>query len=165
MPRVISRGGLAASQPMAWRTGTKRWQYAIGAAALAASAMLFWISRVGDRTADAATTSAHEAQLAVPTLADAMMVAAEPSPSVVRSEPRPAAAGVRPSTQTPSKPGAARSEPRSTPPAAARATAVRPLPTARGAAAHPPQAQVRSSPVAPRRGAKVDPDGTFDVYQ
>src|SRR5262245_2491236 len=51
--RVVS-SGLAATQ-WAWRSSRRRWQYALGAAALATSAMLFWFGRSGDQIADAAT--------------------------------------------------------------------------------------------------------------
>src|SRR5262249_10318778 len=49
-PRVISSAGLAATEraPSAeWRPpGARRWQYTVGVFALAASATLFWISRI-----------------------------------------------------------------------------------------------------------------------
>jgi hypothetical protein len=46
--------------------------------------------------------------------------------------------------------------------AAARVAPARPSPSPRSSA--PRQSPAPSSPVAPRRGAKVDPDGTFAAY-
>jgi tRNA A-37 threonylcarbamoyl transferase component Bud32 len=150
--------GLAATQA-AWRTGSRRWQYALGASALAASALLFWIGRGGDHTADAATIPAR-AMLEHRTagggsLAGAMLAAQEPG---AESAPRPDTA----SDETQPAPSPVRIELASdvsTPTARAPA---RPSPSLRSSA--PRQVAAPSAPVAPRRGAKVDPDGTFVAY-
>jgi len=162
--RRISSAGLAAtdlaaSQPALEPLGTKRWQFAVGAFALAASAMLFWISHVGDQAAAAATTSeAGELRVAPmpervgtpaavtvePAAPQAVEREASPPGEVASAAPQALAARAIPAT---------RGEP-----AATRSVPARPV-------ASPRPAPRRPSPVAPRRGAKVDPDGTFDVYR
>jgi eukaryotic-like serine/threonine-protein kinase len=54
-PGRVMSSGLAPTEPFAWRSEARRWQYAIGGLALALSGLMFWISRPGDRTANAAT--------------------------------------------------------------------------------------------------------------
>lgn len=137
---------LAASQPVVWQGGTRRWQYAVGTFALIASAMLFWISRVGDRAAAAATMGdaggeVRVEQVAPPAEAPVAVNAPRPVPVV---EPTTAPRPVRIELTPVAAPTAAR-------PAPARATATRPSPA-------------RKPPAEPRRGKKVDPDGTFDAY-
>jgi serine/threonine-protein kinase len=159
--RVVSTAGLARTEPAAWRTGTKRWQVALGAFALVASGLMFWISRVGDRSASAAT-SVHAG---APAHGDHARTA--PGPSEVRDE-----AAVRSRalvSDLESRPGA--------PIAPALQGSLRPIPGELTSVTRPPTirpaqlrpaasrpAPTRKSPVAPRRGTRVDPDGTIDPY-
>jgi tRNA A-37 threonylcarbamoyl transferase component Bud32 len=156
--------GLAATQA-AWRTGTRRWQYVLGASALAASALLFCIGRGGDRTADAATIPAHAAlehttAAAGGPLAGAML-AAQAMPAPDGAEPEPTAAGASAPTAVRTGPAGAPDETTSASRPVARVAPVRPAPSLRSA---PRQVASPSTPVGPRRGAKVDPDGTFAAY-
>jgi tRNA A-37 threonylcarbamoyl transferase component Bud32 len=147
-----ARAGLAATEPAAWRPSeNKRWQYAVGAFAIAASAAMFWVSRVGDRSASAATV---ESALTAPGARDTVHVlppevapvpVAIAAPSTGPIEVRPVVAG--PADL------AARAKPAATHLSLPRPTTSRPA------------AAVRHVPVAPRRGSKVDPDGTLDVYR
>jgi serine/threonine-protein kinase len=162
--RAVSSPGFAATEP-AWRRGTRRWQYAVGASALIASALLFWISRLDDRFANAATTpAALESALHAPattrSLAGAGTVVATPDvPTPVEIDARPDPAGA--AAPRASRPARAERPQASPSPAAARVVPVRPTPSGRSDASRP---QAHGSPVAPRRGTKVDPDGTFDAY-
>jgi serine/threonine-protein kinase len=163
--RAVSSAGFAATEP-AWRTGRMRWQFAVGASALAASAVLFWVSRTGDRIADAATVPASvldSARRTAPATGGSVagMIRSQPDiPDVVERDMRPDAAGeAAPIAPQPIK-QLIRLTSTSSPPAA-RVAPVRPSPSPRSTASRP---ATHSSPVAPRRGAKVDPDGTFDPY-
>ena len=176
--RVISSAGLAATERADWQPrGTKRWQYALGIAALATSGVLFWVSRIGDRTANAATTSELRAapgadgviapsapggprRIAAQGLvveSDRDLVHARTGAGVAERAPsRPALAttraeqlAVRAPVRTISDVPTAR-EPAAAAPASSRPAAAAPTPP-------------RPSP-APRRGAKIDPDGTLDPY-
>jgi hypothetical protein len=136
---------------------------------MAASAMVFWISRVGEHPASAATAgaafeSAHRSgSLTGSRTGVSVTLAAEPMVSDIEvrpgaatntvGQPRPLGLGARPV--------AARAEPLAAGPSHAnhanhlsppRSTTSRPAPS-------------HKSPVAPRRGHKVDPDGTLDPYQ
>jgi serine/threonine-protein kinase len=184
--RLIS-SGLAPTEPFAWRSETRRWQYAIGGLALALSGLMFLISRAGDRAASAAT--APEAITEASTEASpARAAAAELQPR--RIAPRTAegppaeglieaAAPAAPGLGAPLRTAAARAgevvlrtavvvEPVAPAPAALhRDRAERPP-----AVPHDPDpARVVTrpasprSPAAPRLRAKVDPDGTLDVYR
>jgi tRNA A-37 threonylcarbamoyl transferase component Bud32 len=165
--RVISSVGLARTEPAVWRTGTKRWQYALGAFALVTSAMLFWVSRAGDRAASAATAvnaiATPDLHRMTPELHRVTMPvdgANPPSraPAWAR-ERRPGAATASATTQGSLAPIAAR--------ARAELTTVTRPPTARSTPSLPTAsrpAPAHRSPVAPRRGTKFDPDGTFDPY-
>jgi serine/threonine protein kinase len=173
--RVSSAPGLAATEVAAWSTGdahhtrAKRWQYTVGICALAASGLLFWISRIGDHPANAATAPA------ITERADRASIATSPAPTVVATESVPSAnmsAAARAELLSVAGPhatgnGATRAElvsvtatrpvtrsleSRVSPAAKARPTASRSAPA------------VRPAPAAPRRGAKVDPDGTFEPY-
>jgi tRNA A-37 threonylcarbamoyl transferase component Bud32 len=153
--------GLAATQA-AWRTGSRRWQYALGASALAASALLFWIGRGGDQTADAATIPVRA------TLDDRTAGAVRGAPAGAMLATQPGAPGVGDVTEpaarddAPLAPSPVRIELASdSSPPTPRAPA-RPSPSLRSSA--PRQVAAPSAPVAPRRGAKVDPDGTFVAY-
>jgi len=165
--RVVSSAGLAATQP-AWRLGRRRWQYALGASALAASAVLFWIGRTGDQIADAATLPAHasRASTAAHAVAGSLAGGVLAAPRAVAvAETDDASAEERPDAPSDAQPS------RPTPAHVELASAASP-PTARVAPARSPslrpsaprQTPPPSTPVAPRRGAKVDPDGTFAAY-
>jgi serine/threonine-protein kinase len=151
--RVASSTGLAATASLPWRSETRRWQYAIGALALALSGLLFALSRAGDRAAAAATVSEAAAVTASATAAPGEPAAAE-RPDALRDdatarEVRPAIAVDRPVIQ----------------PAVLRTSrGERPAEMPRMQRAAPPRVPLRSAPAVPRRGAKVDPDGTLDVY-
>jgi serine/threonine protein kinase len=163
--RVVSRVGLAATQA-AWRSGG-RWQVALGASALIACATLIWIGRTGDQIADAATVplrmslEAGKLPAAGGSLAGATL--ATPGGTVVADS---AGSARVPDELSPDAPRDAapnaRDELAPTAPAPARVAPARPSPSPRSSAPH--QAAAPSSPVAPRRGAKVDPDGTFAAY-
>jgi eukaryotic-like serine/threonine-protein kinase len=164
--RAISAAELAKTDDAVWQARPKRWQYAIGALALVASAALFWISRLDDQAASAATTvtlpaaARKMAPVVSPDAGAAVTLAAQPMISDIELRPSPpvdAATPPRP-IALPPLPAAARVEPRASAPAHAahtpptRSTASRPAPS------HKP-------PVAPRRGPQVDPDGTLDPYR
>jgi serine/threonine-protein kinase len=170
--RVRSSGG-APTEPYTWRSETRRWQYALGGLALAVSGLMFWISRAGDRAASAATTPA-----AITSAGPAPVVRAlhpvEPSAvepvAVERAAVEPLASApeitldAAPLRTAVASPGdlalrtAVAVEPVA-PPTAPRAR----LPVPARAATRP--ASPPSSPAAPRLRAKVDPDGTLDVYR
>jgi tRNA A-37 threonylcarbamoyl transferase component Bud32 len=157
--------GLAATQA-AWRLPSRRWQYALGASMLAASTLLFCVGRGGDRTADAATISAHATlESSAPgtpgALARAALAAqaARPDVAAVTAELRPDVAGV--TAQTAELPAPVRVELASAG-SAPRPAPARPSPSLRSSASR--QVAPPSTPVVPRRGAKVDPDGTFVAY-
>jgi len=172
--RVISSAGLAETvRASSWQGGAKRWQFAVGLCALAASGMLFWVSRVGDRSAAAATTSELTAGSGIVGVTEPVAVERAAAQAVQAPDPReelatddarieitpsrpagariiPVAARVEPLTRSPARP-LGRS-------ASADDAAPRTRPTATRAAPS------RPTPAVPRRGAKVDPDGTFDPY-
>ena len=162
--RAASAAGIAATELFGWRAEARRWQYAIGGLALALTGLLFYISRVGDRAASAAT--ATEA-IAGPAVAGA------PPPGTVGDAATPASGqgdrgagvhGAPGATGTAEPPRSAIAEPAQ--------RALRPTPPQRSAvgASHARSLATRpaspaSAPAAPRRGAKVDPDGTLDAYR
>jgi serine/threonine protein kinase len=145
-PRLASPG-LAPTEPaesLHWHPPGRRWQYAVGVAALVASLMMFVISRTGEtQVADAAAVPAQisdleqpiaptdlaTAQVAVPTpvappnLAAEVMTGANPHPTTRASTHRATASSLRAST--------------------------------------------RKAPAMPRRAAAriIDPNGTIDPYQ
>jgi serine/threonine protein kinase len=153
---------LAASQPALYaEPGTKRWQFAVGAFALAASAMLFWISHVGDQAA-AAATSAEAGELRIAPMAERAAPSAAPQvtaiePVVARTDvPRSIAIDPAPRAVAARAPVATHPE-ADTAAAPATRSVQRSTPSPRRAPAR--------APAAPRRGAKVDLDGTFEAYQ
>jgi serine/threonine protein kinase len=179
-PNRILSSGLAATERAEWQPASKRWQYALGVAALAASGMLFWVSRIGDRTANAATTSELRAAPGIdgataPSVpgvprristqglvieADRNFVHAEGDAIIAeRSADRAVHAATRddlaieaPVHTINYAPAAGRE-----PVAAASRSSARPA----AAAARTP---ARPAPATTRRGAKIDPDGTIDPY-
>jgi serine/threonine-protein kinase len=164
-PRVASAAEISATQPLGWRSETRRWQYAIGGLALALSGLLFWISRAGDRAASAATAPALIAgsALAPRSPADAMR-SDPPGEAVVAAPGRTIAA---PSAVTAPRPRLAAPVARVAAPVATRPARVeRPVamsPSAQRSTA-PSPVPVRRSPAEPRRGTRFDPDGTLDAY-
>jgi serine/threonine-protein kinase len=189
-PARVKSSRLGGTEPLTWRSETRRWQYAIGGLALAVSGLMVWISRAGDRTADAATAPA--AILSASPVRALHPIEPVGEPIAVTGSPRtPRAAILLDAPAAPPAPDAsdlAAPDPGPLRTAEARpgdlvlrpAVAVEPVaPTAthRARPAHPPAASpvsVRvatppaaspSSPAVPRRKAKVDPDGTLDVYR
>ncbi|HMG56436.1 MAG TPA: protein kinase, partial [Kofleriaceae bacterium] len=165
---VVSSPGLAPTELFGWRSETRRWQYALGGLALAISGLMFWISRVGDRAASAATAP--------------QLIAAPPaSGAAATPDPRRAAAEPMLDRVAPAGPAAADDDSadvvlrpavltvRDTAPAEFREArndrlpVVAPRGGAQRAGSRP--APARSSPAAPRLRAKLDPDGTLDVYR
>jgi hypothetical protein len=164
--RAISAAELAKTDDAVWQARPKRWQYAMGALALVASATLFWVSRLDDQAASAATTGARPvaagrmAPVAGPDAGAGVTLAAQPMISDVELRPTPpvdAAVATRP-IALPPLPAAARVEHRAAAPSHAAHTHTPRPTTSRPAPSH-------KSPVAPRQGPKVDPDGTLDPYR
>jgi serine/threonine-protein kinase len=167
--------GVAPTESFSWRYETRRWQVAIGGLALALGGLLFWISHTGDRAAIAATAPAELAPAAVvaphharvPSSARvAQPDAAEAPEASDSSDGHDAAAGVAMRT--------AEARPGDLVIAPAVVTESAPLAThrriERAPAAHAPAPRTASrpsssSPAVPRLRAKVDPDGTLDVYR
>ena len=146
--RLIASAGIAPTEP-AWRPASRRWQYVVGALALAASAMMFLISRAGDTLAAAATTTAqakgatdHDRAVVRPHPVDQVapvampIVAIETSTSAAAPELIPVSAS-RPSSRT--SPHRATVSPRRRP-------------------------WNRTSPALPRPDERLDPDGTIAPY-
>jgi len=131
--RLRSQAGLAqterASASTTWRTGSKRWQYVVGAVALAASVSMLLLSRTGDSKAAAASATA---------------------PAVRSDRIEPITAAGPPRAITP-------------PNIVDQVDQVdRPAPTKTKRQRTSPS---RRAPVAPRRAAKIDPDGTLEAYK
>lgn len=153
LSRILSPAGFAPTEAVDQVTTHKRWQFAVGAFALVASAMMILLSRDGDtQSANAESTvpeqvepapaPAHEpptptvvSDVAIETLeaADAAEPTAEPTPDVA------------PATTTL--------------PTTRRAPTTRPVPRATT------QRSTRTPTVLPRRAAKIDLDGTLDPYR
>jgi serine/threonine-protein kinase len=180
--RRVKASGSTPTKSYTWRSETRRWQYAIGGLALAVSGLMFWISRAGDRAAIAATTA--EAITSVgPAAAKSIesvaatgpQIAADRAVHVLGTAPAPSAPDIA-LDAAPLRTAAAGAgdlvlrpaiavEP-AAPPTAPRARPARPSAVAHAPArAATPPATPPSSPVAPRLRAKVDPDGTLDVYR
>ncbi|HET9622510.1 MAG TPA: serine/threonine-protein kinase [Kofleriaceae bacterium] len=152
--RSPSSAGFAQTERAdAWRPASKRWQYAVGGFAIVASAAMFWLSRLGDRPASAATTEAAiAAPVEIHAASSAHVLPPEVAPAPSASDDVTPDVELRPAIAT-SADLAARAKP-----AAAHVTPPRPTVSR-------PAPAVRKAPVAPRRGSKVDPDGTLDVYR
>ena len=157
-PRTIIRppsAGLAPTLPSDsadWRVlepRTKRWQWALGAAALVVGFAMFFITRSGDTQAAAAATKPEITQQS-PTQTPAPLVTSETL--AVRDIAPPPASELAPVTPTPL-------------PAASPA----PVENAARTSTRPSRVQnapARKAPVAPRRPAKpIDPNGTIDPYR
>jgi serine/threonine protein kinase len=191
-PARVESSRSGATEPFTWRSETRRWQYAIGGLALAVSGLMVWISRAGDRTADAATAPAAVLGSSPSHAPVRALHPIEPvgEPIAVTASPRAARTAIlldapvappAPDASELAAPGPLRTaearpgdlvvrpavalEP-AAPPTTHRARPARP-PAASPASvrvATPPAASP-SSPAVPRRKAKVDPDGTLDVYR
>jgi serine/threonine-protein kinase len=188
-PCRVRSSGLAPTEPFAWRYETRRWQYAIGGLAVAVAGLMFWISRAGDRAANAATAPA-----AVISASHAPVRAAHPIEPIGATGSQIAAGAAVHLLDAPAAPPALDDSELPAPDAAPLRTAeVRPgdlvlrpaiaiepaAPSAthrgrpaRAPAAAPASARVAtppaaspSSPAMPRLRAKADPDGTLDVYR
>ena len=160
-----SSAGVSATELSGARSETRRWQYAIGGLALALSGLLFWISRVGDRAASAATApSAIAGSPASHTDRATDAADARPDRGIAPQgaaddavELRTAVLQLGPSAAHPvARPAALRPARVASPPSAA----ARPVRSIAPGAVPAPR-----TPAAPRRGTKVDPDGTLDVYE
>jgi eukaryotic-like serine/threonine-protein kinase len=156
--RVLSSTGLAATESLPWRSETRRWQYAIGALALALSGLLFAISRAGDRAASAATVS--EAVPEAPAVTASAAVTAPDEVAPVEPPGADADAAPTPALQ----PAIAVARPVIQPAVLRSQRIERPAETPRVQRAAAPRLPARTAPAVPRRGSKVDPDGTLDVY-
>jgi serine/threonine protein kinase len=111
----------------------KRWQYIVGAVALAASAAMFLLSRGGDTAAASTAESARLHQRAPASIAPAPAaptpIAVTPPNVVDQMDPTPAVERPAPRAKSHRTPSS------------------------------------HKVPVAPRRQAKIDPDGTLDAYR
>jgi len=161
--RAVSSPGLAATQPFDAHAA-RRWQYAVGAVALALSALMLWIGRDGDRAASAATAPPALAERALGTSAGTLAGPGDAAASSTPSAADPIAIGappaVAPILAVADEVAAAPSRA-----AAPRAPAARPARRSPAPRATSPIAATRSSPALPHRKAKVDPDGTLDAYR
>ncbi len=144
-----------ASDSVSWRAEptTKRWQWAVGAAALVSGALMFVLTRSGDaQVADAATQTEH-----------AHVRSAEPPDALAVRDTTPTgaviASSVSPEVVAASTSGAAVHRATS---AAGVEPAARPMPRINRVHTAPP----RKAPAAPRRtAAPIDPNGTIDPYR
>lgn len=140
--RRLPSAGLAPTEPadsIDWQPKRKRWQFAIGAVALVASAVMFLLSRTGD-----------------PQVADAAAIPQPVSVSVATS--------VEPSTAPVVAPPVAPPNLAATVMTGADQTTTR-TPTPR-ASVPTQRASTRKAPAVPRRAAaRIDPDGTIDPYR
>jgi tRNA A-37 threonylcarbamoyl transferase component Bud32 len=141
--RRTSKAGLAPTVPVEWQHRSKRWQFVVGALAIAASVMMLLFSRAGDSRAAAAATTAPPGQIA-------------PEPLAVRDDL--AATTMTPDDVAPSAPIRERALPRAAPRPTQAASKVRSTP-----ASHRPSP--RKAPALPPRDKRIDPDGTIDPYR
>jgi len=146
--RLISAAGLAPTEP-AWQQGNRRWHYVVGALALAASAMMFLLSRAGDTPPAAAATT------------DQAQVSTDRDRDVVRPHPvDPHVPVAMPNVALETTPPAAAPEllPISAPRPALRTS------THRSTTSPPPRISPRKAPVVPPGDQRLDPDGTLAPY-
>jgi len=141
--RRLPSAGLAPTEQaesLDWQPKRKRWQFAIGAFALVASALLFLLSRTGDpQVADAAAIS-PQVSVGAATAVEQPTTAPVVTPPV--APPNLAATMMTGADQTTTR----------TPAQRASATTQR--------------ASTRKVPAVPRRAAaRIDPDGTIDPYR
>ncbi len=180
-PVRVKSSGLAPTEPFTWRSETRRWQYAIGGLALALSGLMFWISRAGDRAANAATTA--EAITSASPGATRAFHPVEPTGAIAPRTTADTAVHLLDGPSAPSAPEISlEAAPLRTAAASPGDLVLRPAVAVEPVAprAHPPRppaaphvpARVASPPAAspsapatPRLRAKVDPDGTLDVYR
>jgi len=193
--RVVSSMAIARTESAAWQSGTKRWQYAVGVLALAASGLLFSISRIGDHTAIAATAdTGADVREHRPTGSPAVSgpgssTTETDQPPQRSTDPRPSSGPLETAAGAPDALGEPAADVATTTesagirhvPAVARgellitrASGLTPVALRSESGAGPARtvprpsasrtAPARPSSAAPRRGARVDPDGTFDPY-
>ncbi|MDB4952818.1 MAG: hypothetical protein JWO36_387 [Myxococcales bacterium] len=145
--RWSSAPGLAPTEPATWQEPKRRWQFVVGAFALAASAAMFIISRDTDSAAAASIPSHRETAIseqaprppALPLLAqDTSAPAPDAVPDAVIEMP--------PDRINPAHHASGGGHHVST----------------RNAAAH--HAPARKAPATPRRVLPIDPNGTVDPY-
>ncbi len=141
--RLISSAGLAPTIQAERRVRRNRWQYAVGVAAIVASATMFLISRGGDSSAAAGT-------LAPATHADSALVSTIPAESLAASAP---VASITPPHTVQAVTATPRPVRISLPSTTSRSSSMAYRPSS------------RKAPVAPRRATKIDPDGTLDPYR
>lgn len=150
--RLVSSAGLAPTERADWPQPTRRWQYAVGAIAVVASALMFLLSRAGDTQAAAAATT-QESRTSVREHA-----APRPDPvalpAVAIEATAPATVELASTTVT-AAPTVSSSERASRAASSRKASAM--VPTVR-------QVSTRKSPVVPRHDKRIDPDGTVDPY-
>ncbi len=189
---VVAPAGRVPAGHAAWRAGTIRWPYAVGAFALAASAVLLGVTRAGGEAASAATVIDERAmrdadRTIAPLTADSLVRGA-----AVLAGPPMVADGGPPANPAPPS-AAVLPQPRLLPPATsggssaarhAEHTSSTPLPAGRSAALRSTTSQRSPRPTpthelpstprptpapelpsTPHRRSKVDPDGTLDPYR
>ncbi|CAN5879196.1 hypothetical protein BH11MYX3_BH11MYX3_46290 [soil metagenome] len=159
-PRTIIRppsAGLAPTLPsdsVRWHPEptTKRWQWAIGAAALVAGALMFMLTRTGDTRAAAAATQPEVTEVrAVDTTAALAVGDTAPTTSVIGSPAAPELVSAPPTVPVVQVAPAVRIQ---------RTTRVHAASSASSAATS------RKAPATPRRtAAPIDPNGTIDPYR
>jgi hypothetical protein len=137
--RWSSAPGLAPTEPASWRQRDRRWQFLIGAFALAASATMFVVTR--DRDSAAATQAATQA---------APATAPEPAGSTLRADPAPAVVEIATDQRRSAIPAPS--------PKVQRPRAI----TVSHAVSH--AHAPHKPPVTPHRLVSLDPDGTIDPY-
>ncbi|HWO25529.1 MAG TPA: serine/threonine-protein kinase [Kofleriaceae bacterium] len=184
--RVSRRGSAEALAPTKvahWRPRAHHWRYAIGGLAIAGCIAMLVASRGGDQVAAAATpgagaaAAAHAHRDAAHALAAAALTPAALTPATAPATapteapvPTPEltrlAAPAAPAAPVLVVETAAAPAPKVTRAHATRAAA-RAIRAGSAAAAQPAAAPASKSraPASPRRGAKLDPDGTVDPYR
>ncbi len=140
--RRVPSAGLAPTQPadsMDWeQKRSKRWQFAVGAMALVASAIMFLISRGGDTDVAEQSQQSQVEHLPAPTPVEHADVGSAPVPSTSVAAATMPGADQQPTARTPTH---------RSPSATQRASN-------------------RKAPAVPRRAAaRIDPDGTIDPYR
>jgi serine/threonine-protein kinase len=145
--RWSSAPGLAPTQPATWQEPKRRWQFVVGAFALAASAAMFIISRDTDSVA-AASVPLHRATTET---------------AISEQAPRPDVDEIAPS-QAAAQPIPAVIEMPNDPISTHRSSAGGGGHHASSRTAVGHQAPARKPPVTPHRALPIDPNGTVDPY-
>jgi serine/threonine protein kinase len=142
----------------------RRWQWAVGAAALAAIGCLFLISHTSD-TAAATSEVADELFAAPESLRPAQGDVRLSIPPPPEPLPPPAPPVVDPELLVPALVDAVGLPVESPDVGAAPIVVKQPAPRARPVVRAQANRAAKLAPVVPRRNAKLDPDGTFDPYR